>query len=623
MSKLTVFTLLPLYAVVIILLLSLSYSSPVLAVRTIDDSMSAADYVKSELLKAGWREEAAENVVAVNKAWFTIVKQQHENDFHYQVNLIKQLDKSVIISRFLRKHPETAGLLALSDNPIRLIKTLKKPACYNALTSFYALHATPKDVQLLTEALEKHRDLMCQLFERGILGTETVFIFPRHTKGAIEYDAWLEWAFGQYLQRSDDKLAEIIGFIIENGKSIRQRLDKKPDFYKRFRKELWPALIRVVDNNGAFEWLANEPHIWEVLALKEGEMLLNKWGLGPISLLFGKDSYGADMRTIIIQILLQGDDNTVEALFRYKDEPLFGKLMRRPLSASSQAALANKLVSMCPNYPEQACPDLPNHLRYFASITDNAALAEEVGVLQSGAITWIPFHGSYYAIKKMIEGREINGEDILNLGLDALIFVPAAFFAGTFTGAIQPLAEEIVLNIGIVGLEVLSFTPYRYHIVKPLGKFAIRTGSRTSKMLIQQQEMARLFTLGQGRRVIVGSATRSMTAFMKQSQQIFSQLGKQKQRVSYEVTKPILFLHEKAGLCGCKAKILIEFEASVFLRNDAKVVMNPVGGLGGQFFRETAERALSAQSARLAKRNVSAWQQNISAWWLMNAAVAQ
>jgi hypothetical protein len=574
--------LLSLFKIISLFLIFLSYSLPA--------RPTAVDYALSELLKAGWREEAAKAVVTVNSAWFTILKQEHKNDFYYQINLLKQLGHSIIVSRFLRKYPETAGLLALSDNPILLIKILKKRDCYNAITSFFAIHTSSKDVQLLTEALENHGDLMCQLAERGVLGAATVFIFPRHTRGAREYDAWLERVFDKYLWRSDDKLAEIIAFIIENGQTIRQRLDKDPNFYKRFRKELWPALMRVVDKNGVFGLFANDPYIWEVLALKEGEMLLNKWGLAQNSLLFGESRYLADMRPIIIQILLEGDERMVEALFRYKDEPLFHNLMRRPLSATSQAALATELLSLCPNYP---CPELPYHLRYFASISDNVALAEDVSVLESGLITWVPFYGSYYAIKKMTQGRKLSGDDMLNLGFDALVFVPATFFAGL--GCVQPLGPEIVIPIGVLGLEVLTFTPYSYHLVKPLGQFVILTGNRARKMLTQEEED------GGG----------EVAAFIKQSQEIFNGA----QRVYYDVTQSLLFLHKKAGHRG----ELLEFEASIFMRNDAKVVMNPGRGLSGQFFRETAQRALSQQTAWLGKR---AWQQNISAWWLMNAAVA-
>ena len=602
MLKLSFFTLL--------LLVSLQTQTLVLA----------ADYAQNELIKAGWRKNVAQAVVSLNKAWFSLVKQTHEHEFSRQINSLKKLGNSVIISQFLHQHPETAGLLALSDNPISLIKVLNKPACYNAMINLYALHTNPTEITLLTQALEKHRDLMCKLAYRGILGGEIVFMFPNNNKGATEYDAWLKRVFSKYLWRSDRQLAEIIAFLIEKGPSIRQRLNKDPKFYNNFRQKLWPALMRVVDNNGAFEQLINDPYIWDLLALKEGEILLNKWGLGPITLLFGENAYPTDMRPIIISMLLQGDDNTVEALFRYKNEPLFRQLIRRPLSAITQAALASKLVNLCPNYPEEACPDLTNSLRSLASITNQVALAEEVGVLPpNGAITWIPYHGSYYAIKKMTDGRGLSNDDLLNLGLDALSLVPAAFFAGPFGPSIQPLTESFIINLGnfsIAGLNALSFTPYPYHLVKPISSFVIRTGNKTTKMIRDNRLIIKPQTnnIHHVKRVLIAKLTSFLSALVEETQKLFKHSGK---HLFYEITQPIIFIHQirfKQNRNG-KTMKLLEFETRIFMRRDRKLVMLPNKSYKA-FFKKIANKTLFVQ------KDHSAWQQMISAWWLMNTAVA-
>ena len=585
---------------------------PVLAVRATQPPISAVDdYVLNELLKAGWRKEAAIAVVAVNSAWFTILKQEHEEDFYYQIKLLKQLNHSAYVSDFLHRHPETAGLLAISDNPSLLVKTLNKPDCYNALTHFYALHNSPTDIQLLTEALEQHREIMCDIAERGILGGEMVFIFSRHSKGAKEYDAWLEDIFSKYLwHSSNDQLAEIMGFLLERGPDIRQRLNHEPEFYNRFRRELWPAFMRVVHDNGAFDRLVNDPHIWDLLAIDKGEELLEKWGLAPVGLLFGEGCYPAEMQPTIIDILLEGDDNTVDALYKYKDELQFRELMQRGLSMGTLAALASKLATLCPNYPEQGCPDLPQHLRYFVSITDNAALAEEIGPPPSGPVTWLPFYGSYYTVKKMMQGRELTGGDALSVGFDALAIIPITVVAGK--------------------------------ISKPLGKTIQKFGD-TSKTVSQKLDRKKpsQFELKQGQKTKLLQKSDSLSVLMQKNQQIGKQFNN---LISYDVTKFIRFLHQKAGRRGRNTMRFLGLEARVFMRQDAKVVMNPSQGLSGYFFKETSKRALSdvigeragytvtvlevapkalemsRRSARLlakSKKKVTAWQQNISAWWLM------
>ncbi len=324
------------------------------------------------------------------------------------------------------------------------------------------------------------------------------------------------------------------------------------------------------------------------------------------------------MQPIIISMLLQGDDNTVEALFRYQNEPLFRELIRRPLSVITQAALANKLLNLCPNYPEQACPDLTDSLRSLASITNQVALAEEVGVLPNGPITWLPYHGSYYAIKKMTDGRELSGDDLLNLGLDALSLVPAAFFAGPFGPSIQPLTESFIVNLGhfsVAGLEALSFTPYPYHLVKPISSFMIRTGNRTTKMIIKNSQINQQDTnINHAERVLIAEITRSIGALVEESQKIFKHSG---ERIFYEMTQPIVFINKirfEQNRSGNTMRLL-EFEASIFMRRDRKLVMLPNKPYKA-FFNKIGKKALFVQ------KDLSAWQQMISAWWLMNTAVA-
>ncbi len=478
------------------------------------------------------------------------------------------------------------------------------------------MHSSPTEIQLLTEALDKHGDVMCDIAERGILGGELVFIFPRHSKAAKEYDAWLEDIFSKYLRHSDEKLAEIIAFLLEHGQNIRQRLNNNQKFYKRFRKELWPAFMRVVDNNGAFEQLANDPHIWDLLALNKGEQLLEKWGLAPVGLLYGENAYPVDLQAIIIEVLLEGDDNTVDALYKYKDELLFQKLMRRQLSVGSQAALASKLATLCPNYPEKACPSLPQYLHYYVSIKDNAALAEELGPAPSGPVTWIPFYGSYYTAKKLWQGRGLTGGDAVAVGLDAFAIVPIGFIAGK--------------------VAVIS---------KPAGKFLNKFAEPTTKTVSQKLVKTKTRQIKQGQKIKLPQASNSVSALLQKNQQLLKQFKEKAQKlVVFDVTKPIRFLYQKIG---GKTMRFFGFEARVFMRKDAKVLMNPSQGLSGHFFRETAERALndvvgesagkaltalktsetmskiiiSKQTIRLlnkAKKKVTAWQQNISAWWLMS-----
>jgi len=579
-------------------------------------SLTMNDEIVEELLKAGWRKNAAQAVASLNQKWFNSFQTENkdQNYFHQQIKQLKQLKTTYLVSRFLEEHPETAGLLALSKRPISIIKILKNPACYNALTTSYALHTTSLEIQQLTEALTIHRDLLCQLTERGMIGIEIIFMFPRQTRGAKEYDLWLKKVFSKYLRRTDNQLAEIIAFLIEQGPNIRQRLDKDEAFYKQFRQQLWPTFTRLVDNIGSFDSLVNEPYIWDVLALKEGTLLVEKWGMSPASLLFGNESYPANMRSLIIQILLQGDNNTIDALFKYKDQPLFHQLLHRQLSASTQVALANRLATLCPNYPEQPCPDLPEHLSYLTSLTDNVIFAEEVAQPPTGPITWLPFHGSYRALKKMTQGRKMDGQDIFNLSLDALIFVPAALFSIPFSQTARPLTAEVI----IVGLDL---TPRTYHLIKPLGKIAIRTGTRTGQLLTHSMAKTMIEkVIFEPSEKTLPALTTPDTAVMKPEQ---SSINDIKQKLDYSIsiqlTERLYFLNQKMEYQSVTG--LAQFQPEIYLRHDTKLVMIPTHSVNLAFFQETAHQALLGERKKekgdRKTELFTAWQQNFSAWWLM------
>lgn len=546
-------------------------------------------YVVGELQAAGWDQATAEAVVKVNDQWFTMLKKHDQSRLNRQVGLLKSFYPSHSVRDFLIKHPEVAGLLISSSDPKLVVNMLgDSQECYNIFTNLYMIHLTVREAQLLTEALKKHRDILCDLAKRGFFGSETVFVFPRETRGAKEYDKWLRGVFDLVFLKhadADEEIAELIGFLIEKGATIRQRLNKDPDFYKYFRRNLWPKLMDVVKKQGAFELLANDPYIWDLLALEEGETILNKWGLGPVSLLFGDANYPKDMQFLIIQILLVGDDNTVNALFRYKDEPLFHDLLRRQLRLDVQAAAINQLDGLCQSHSQKVCPELSNRLQNWRRLT-NRALVEEVGPAPSGAVTWIPFYGSYYSAKKWLQGRELDPGDMLNLGLDALIIIPITRLAKFGGGLVSTPSKEAI------------------------EKIIARKG-------IQQTAFKR------GQKVIVSKASRPISyAILQNKRSIISQLAKSsKEVVTFKVTKPLQLLYQKTGTAINSFRRINKLDATIMLHNTKMVIAGAGRKLGDaifdQIFEKTAETILEAAIAGTAVIVIIPQQQ--SAWWLLNA----
>src|SRR5262249_25541999 len=131
------------------------------------------------------------------------------------------------------------------------------------------------------------------------------------------------------------------------------RLDRDEPFRKRFREVLWPRLMRVIDRNDqALELYLDEPHLWELLGLIEGEELLARHGLLPVPLLFGPEAYPKDFHEHVTRALLAGNGTTFEALTagKFRKEPLFRKLLQRHLPGPVLSAALNKLQDAGSSY---------------------------------------------------------------------------------------------------------------------------------------------------------------------------------------------------------------------------------------------------------------------------------
>ena len=102
---------------------------------------------------------------------------------------------------------------------------------------------------------------------------------------------------------------------------------------------------------------------------------------------------------------------------------------------------------------------------------DDKALSDEVGPPPSGVITWIPFYYTLYEVpKKMLQGREPTGMDLLSAIADPAFLVMDVFSAGGATigrktlvagskVAIERVAEKgtekaVVVTLRTTGLEI-------------------------------------------------------------------------------------------------------------------------------------------------------------------------
>ena len=221
--------------------------------------------------------------------------------------------------------------LGRCNNPEELVEILDTDnACREMLMGLFVRHVGRRDIAALATGLKGNRDLVCQLQQRGLMGAEVLFIFPRNGEGSAEYEKWLQDNLTAKLAGSDEDLASFVQFVLWDGRDLLDHLDRDELFRSRFRMELWPKMVRVAQKKDeAIEFFMEEPHLWPLLQLEQGEELLERRGLLAVPLLFGADAYPADFKDQVIRILLSGDGVTFQSLTegRFRKEEAFRRLL--------------------------------------------------------------------------------------------------------------------------------------------------------------------------------------------------------------------------------------------------------------------------------------------------------
>ncbi|MCC7220550.1 MAG: hypothetical protein IT490_07460, partial [Candidatus Contendobacter sp.] len=366
----------------------------------------------------GWDETTAAEVVSLNQDWFTSLAENYSKELDAQLARLGRLGQYPQFTFLLQKHPELAGLLAGSEDPRLLAKTLSDEDCYPYITQQYSLQAAPDDALALAKALERHGQIICALAKRGIPGASALFVFPHETTAGREYARWLDDVVRNASGQSDDQLAELIGFIATEGGDIRRRMERDVTFRDQFRTTLWPRLVRTVQNE-KFSVAVTEPLVWDLLTLPQGENLLKDWGpQAPTVLLFGDIAYPKELHETVIELMRNGDDETMNVLMRFAGEPVLNNfLQRHDLDWEIKATVLKNRYASCPKNFDQPCPNFVEKVKHDSQLSASA-LAEDLKPEPSGPKMWIPLVSSYYTAKKMAQGRETSTFDLFLLGVD-------------------------------------------------------------------------------------------------------------------------------------------------------------------------------------------------------------
>ena len=474
---------------------------------------------RDSLIDAGWEPAAARRVVSLNAEWFDILRQEYPRELERQQAILTNLGEFSYLMPFIKKHPETASLLAAADDPKRFADVFGKDACYPYISGLFVQYADPLDSRALSLALENQRDLICRLAQRGIVGSEALFLYPRNAEFQA-YQQWLQETLELGLSGKDEELSSLINLLFEQGETIRERMQRDADFRRDFRPVLWPSLKRVARDTGySYELFLNDKYLWDLLTLSQGEDILRKWallgtwGLSPSDLLLGAEAYPPEMHAHIVEALLEGDENTLMALLQFGKEPLFIELVKRPVPSATKNAAYAQLFAAQGNYTAK--------LEYFASLSD-AALRKELGERRGGIVMWLPGYSVYELLEKLAEGRNVGALDVTFAGweiIDAAILIssgisivslmpepkPSMFCRAGIGCDLESLIKKVMtgsklskadillggLDAVDIPLSVLTFSP-KLTLLKEGGKRLSKKGLKRAITSLSEQILERM-----------------------------------------------------------------------------------------------------------------------------------
>jgi hypothetical protein len=566
----------------------------------------------NKLKNAGWNEKAAEAVVKLNSQWFQILLKENPRELHRQIGLLSRLGQFPQFSDLLSEKPETAGLLASAEDPQAIARSLTSGNHYTTIANLYMVHAAPKEAAMLAKALDMNRDLISELYERGLIGIERIFIFNRDGEGSREYERWLHETLRSAREMSDVELSSLVLFISAQGREIRRRLVvNRSQFRRRFSSEIWPRLQRVASKQHTYDLFVWDPHIWDLLSIPEGELLLMKWGPMPTDLLFGENHYPVRLRPTVIRILLTDNKMAVAALERFRNDQLYHDLIRRTLPSDCQSKALYALFQAGPNYKY--------NLSDWSRLSDSA-LCEELGP-PDGLVTYLPLYYCYYVPKKLIQNRPVTALDLVWVGVDVASFLVPPLRGGTVVKSGG--------KFGLKGLQTRLLNQTRNQVSKRIAQGAEqRIGKRAAEALGRK-------TAASLRKEIVSDMPEMFgLRFTKMQSQIRDFLTK---KMTFDVTRPTRWLFEKSPMGRQTFKRITDLEARLFMRGDAKILIvlpNLTAGPAGRFLldtggsllagaaaeTETGKKGIDAvgRSAETTKEVLYEWKKHVAAWWLMS-----
>jgi len=557
--------------------------------------ITVVDDLVKDLVKSGWSREPAVAVAQLNRDWFNLLARDDPVALERQFKLLRGLGRHPQLFDLLERHPEVSGLLAQAEDSIAVAECLRSEQRYRTAANLFVRHVAPSDAAALARAMSRHGELIDRLVGRGLTGAEVLFMHPEDDAGDREYALWLDDFCHEASDLSDDELAQAVGIALIHGADLRHRLQKDAAFREDFREKLWPRYSRMVARKVIGpETFAYATKIWDFLRLEQSELLLQRWGLMAVNLLYGTNAFPLDLHPQLVRLMLRADNAKIQALYENRSEPLLFAILRRPnLSDSTRLAFLDRLKDSG-NKSAQILAEFSGY--------DGVAFAEELKPPASGPVTWVPLYYTVYEVpRKAWQGRPISIFEIVQAAADP-IFLLLPGSGGAEEGG-KGILKTILAKQG----RSLAARQIEKEVAEQIAERELAPWLLDSALTGVQQHLGRK----------LGSWT------------------------NLEITAPVRLFFECSGLGRESFKRLTGLEARLFMRRDSAVFIclgprAPV--VAARFLGQTAELAgidiavnsgpggaaiqaigAAATGRDAAKGASDTWQKHISAWWLMNA----
>ncbi len=500
-------------------------------------STSTQEYV-NELVSAKWNKQTAEKVVMLNQTLFDIYAAENPDALKNQFLHLKKLGIYPNLMPLLKKKPELATLLSTVTEPYKFIKSLDiEGECYGVITGLYMQHAAREDSQALAVALENNTDLVCHLIQKGLIGVESLFIFPRENRENSDtsvYEDWLKKALAQ--QHSPEELASLVNFLFEEGSEIRKRVIRDEKFRNTFSSSWFTLLNQAkVDHLSLEVYFSKDSQLWDFLALPEGKNLLVNWkwyvenirNEPPSDVLFGKNALAKELHPLFKQSLLEKDELTLTSLLTFGQDILFVSFIKRELNKELQEAAFNKLHN---------ATDYHKLLEDWSKAS-NQDLHDE---LLKGA------EGTLQTAKKYIQGREVSTFEVFWAAVDTADVIWIVTTLGS--GAVL----STTLKQGAKTITKEALTKEASHLIKKeIGQTA---ATHASQSMLSRFVNRELF-IGMQNKLGINTIKNSL------------------ENINLDITPGLKLLFNKAGVNRETFKTVTGLEARFFMRRDANVTV--------------------------------------------------